>query len=183
MRTMRDAGPSYVPPPLVHQGMLDQGWTEAAAGDSSNVGTGSLAAVLVMWKCFRVGGSLQISQVPLGPGWWWHSGNSRPNPESLSQLDSHRTGSSKWDCFTFVDARSRFYQAIIQAIILYGSKLWVISWTEIAWLKGFHILAIFRMTKDHKLMRGPGWEWIYPHLKDVLEECGIKTTEEYILIQ
>jgi hypothetical protein len=36
---------------------------------------------------------------------------------------------------------AQFYQAIIQAILLYGSKTWVISWTALARLKGFHIRA------------------------------------------
>jgi hypothetical protein len=34
---------------------------------------------------------------------------------------------------------ARFYQAIVQAILLYGSKTWVISQTALAWLEGFHI--------------------------------------------
>ncbi len=34
---------------------------------------------------------------------------------------------------------ARFYQAIVQAILLYGSKTWVISRTALAWLEGFHI--------------------------------------------
>jgi hypothetical protein len=34
---------------------------------------------------------------------------------------------------------ARFYQAIVQAILLYGSKTWVISRTALARLKGFHI--------------------------------------------
>ncbi len=33
----------------------------------------------------------------------------------------------------------RFYQAIVQAILLYGSETWVISRTVLARLKGFHI--------------------------------------------
>jgi hypothetical protein len=34
---------------------------------------------------------------------------------------------------------TQFYQAIVQAILLYGSKTWVISRTALAWLKRFHI--------------------------------------------
>jgi hypothetical protein len=34
---------------------------------------------------------------------------------------------------------TQFYQAIIQAILLYGSETWVISQTALAWLEGFHI--------------------------------------------
>jgi hypothetical protein len=76
---------------------------------------------------------------------------------------------------------ARFYQAIIQAILLYGSKLWVISWTAMARLEGFHIRAAYRMAKKNKPKRGPNREWIYPRSEDVLKECGMKTMEEYIL--
>jgi hypothetical protein len=76
---------------------------------------------------------------------------------------------------------ARFYQAIIQAILLYGSKSWVISWTAMARLEGFHIRAAYRMAKKNRPKRGPNREWIYPRLEDVLKECGMKTMEEYIL--
>ncbi len=77
---------------------------------------------------------------------------------------------------------ARFYQAIIQAILLYGSKTWVISWTTLAWLKGFHIHAAYQMAHKNKPRHGPQNEWVYPWLEDVLMECGMKTIEEYIQI-
>jgi hypothetical protein len=39
------------------------------------------------------------------------------------------------------------------------------------------------MAVRHKPRRGPGNRWIYPKLKDVLEECGMSTLEEYITIR
>jgi hypothetical protein len=100
-----------------------------------------------------------------------------------------RKARSSWACIgqvlwsknvsPFVAAR--FYQAIIQTILLYGSKLWVISWTAMAQLKGFHISAAYRMAKKNRPKRGPNREWIYPRSEDVLKECGMKTMEEYIL--
>jgi hypothetical protein len=36
-------------------------------------------------------------------------------------------------------AAAQFYQAIIQAILLYGSNTWVISQTALVWLEGFYI--------------------------------------------
>ncbi len=100
-----------------------------------------------------------------------------------------RKARSSWGCIgqvlrsknvsPFVAAR--FYQAIIQAILLYGSKLWVISRTTMAWLEGFNIRAAYRMAKKNRPMRGPNREWIYPRSEDVLKECGMKTMEEYIL--
>ena len=76
----------------------------------------------------------------------------------------------------------RFYQAIVQAILLYGSETWVISWTALARLEGFHIRAAYRMAKKYKPNRGPGNVWVYPRSKDVLKECGMKMMEEYIAI-
>ena len=77
----------------------------------------------------------------------------------------------------------QFYQAIIQAILLYGSETWVISRTALARLKVFHIQAAYWMAKKYKPKRGPGNVWVYPRSKDVLKECGMKTMEEYIAIQ
>jgi hypothetical protein len=75
---------------------------------------------------------------------------------------------------------ARFYQAIVQAILLYGSKTWVISMTALARLEGFHLQAAYRMAKMNKPKRGPGNVWEYPRSVDVLKECGMKTMGEYI---
>ncbi len=78
---------------------------------------------------------------------------------------------------------TQFYQAIIQAILLYGSKTsWVISRTALARLEGFHIRAAYQMAHKNKPRRGPWNEWVYPWSEDVLKECGMKTIEEYIQI-
>jgi hypothetical protein len=78
---------------------------------------------------------------------------------------------------------ARFYQAIVQAILLYGSETWVLTRTALARLEGFHIRAAYRMAKEHKPKRGPGNVWIYPKSEDVLRECGLKTMEEYVQIR
>ncbi len=76
----------------------------------------------------------------------------------------------------------QFYQAIVQAILLYGSEIWVISQTALAQLKGFHIQAAYRMAKTNKPKCGPGNVWEYQRPEDVLRECGMKTMAEYIHI-
>jgi hypothetical protein len=38
---------------------------------------------------------------------------------------------------------AQFYQAVVQAILFYGSKTWVISQTAMAQLEGFHIQATY----------------------------------------
>jgi hypothetical protein len=80
----------------------------------------------------------------------------------------------------FVAAQS--YQAIIQAILLYGSKTWVISWTTLARLEGFHIPAAYRMANKNKPKCGPWNEWVYPRSEDVLKESGMTTIKDYIQI-
>ncbi len=50
-------------------------------------------------------------------------------------------------------------------------------------LERFHICAAYRVAKMHKPKWGPGRTWIYPRLVDVLQECGLKTMEEYIGIR
>ena len=70
---------------------------------------------------------------------------------------------------------AKFYKAVVQAVLLYGSKTWVLSW--------FHICAAYRMAKENKPRRRPGHWWVYPKSADVLEECGLKTIAEYINVR
>jgi hypothetical protein len=71
---------------------------------------------------------------------------------------------------------------MVQAVLLYGSETWVLSAAALASLEGFHIRAAYRMAVRHKPQWGPGNRWIYPQSKDVLEECGVSTLEEYITV-
>ncbi len=77
---------------------------------------------------------------------------------------------------------AKFYKAVVQAMLLYGSKTWVLLTTALASLEGFHISAAYQMAVRHKPRRGPRHCWIYPKLKDVLEECGMSTLAEYITV-
>jgi len=77
---------------------------------------------------------------------------------------------------------AKFYKAVVQAVLLYGSETWVLSTTALASLKGFHIRAAYRMAVRHKPRRGPGHRCIYPKSKYVLEECGMSTLAEYITV-
>jgi hypothetical protein len=78
---------------------------------------------------------------------------------------------------------AKFYKAAVQAVLLYGSKTWVLLTTALASLEGFHIRAAYRMAVRHKPRRGPGHVWIYPKSKDVLEVCGMRTLAEYITVR
>ncbi len=75
---------------------------------------------------------------------------------------------------------AKFYLAIIQAILLYGSETWVISLQAMARREGFHIRAAWCMAQKHKPWQGPWKEWVYLKSEDVLRECGMKSIAEYI---
>jgi hypothetical protein len=77
---------------------------------------------------------------------------------------------------------AKFYLAVVQAVLLYGSEAWVISLQAMARLEGFHIRAAWRMAQRHKPRRGPWKEWIYPKSEDVLKECRMTTIAEYVHI-
>jgi len=78
---------------------------------------------------------------------------------------------------------AKFYKAVVQAMLLYGSETWVLLTAALASLEGIHICAAYRMAVRHKPRRGPGNRWVYPKSKDVLEECGMSTLEEYITVR
>jgi hypothetical protein len=75
---------------------------------------------------------------------------------------------------------AKFYQAIVQFILLYGSKTWVLSKAVMARLEGFHICAAYWMAKEHVPCRGPHRQWVHPSSNKVLKECGMHTIQHYI---
>ncbi len=75
---------------------------------------------------------------------------------------------------------AKFYKAIVQSILLYGSKTWVLSKAIMARLKGFHIHVVYQMAKEYVPSQGPHSQWIYPSSDKVLEECGMHTIQHYI---
>jgi hypothetical protein len=50
---------------------------------------------------------------------------------------------------------AKFYKAIVQSILLYGSETWVLSPATLTRLEGFHIRAAYKMAKEHVPRRGP----------------------------
>ena len=67
---------------------------------------------------------------------------------------------------------AKFYKAMVQAVLLYGSKTWVLSKTALASLVGFHIREAYQMAVRHKPRRGPGHRWIYPKSKMFWKSVG-----------
>jgi hypothetical protein len=75
---------------------------------------------------------------------------------------------------------AKFYKAVVQSVLLYGSETWNLTQTALARLEGFHIRAAYQMAKEHKPRKGPNHVWIYPATSDVLKECGMNSIAHYI---
>jgi hypothetical protein len=73
----------------------------------------------------------------------------------------------------------KFFKAIVQAVLLYGSETWVLSTASLKLLEGFSIRCAWRMAEENKPRREAG-TWQYPPSKDVLEECGLRPIHEYV---
>ena len=75
---------------------------------------------------------------------------------------------------------AKFYKAIVQSVLLYGSETWVLSPAVLARLEGFHTRAAYRMAKENVPRRGINQQWAYPPTDKVLEKCGMHTIQHYI---
>ncbi len=76
---------------------------------------------------------------------------------------------------------AKFYKAVVQSVLLYGSKTWNLTKTVLARLEGFHIRAAYRMAEKHKPRKEPNQMWVYPATEDVLKECGMHSISHYRL--
>ncbi len=75
---------------------------------------------------------------------------------------------------------AKFYKAVVQAVLLYGSETWNLTKPALARLEGFHVRAAYKMAREHRPKKGANREWVYPKIADVLEECGMVTIATYI---
>jgi hypothetical protein len=75
---------------------------------------------------------------------------------------------------------AKFYKAVVQAVLLYGSETWNLTKAVLAQLEGFHVQAAYRVAQVHP----PRWvarnRWVYPKTSDVLEKCSMATMQRYI---
>jgi hypothetical protein len=78
---------------------------------------------------------------------------------------------------------AKFYKAVVQAVLLYGSEMWNLTQSALARLEGFHVQAAYKMARKHQPRRGANNVWVYPKLADVLEECKMNTIAEYIQVR
>ena len=56
----------------------------------------------------------------------------------------------------------KFFQAVVQAVLLYGSKSWDLRGALVKQLCGFQIRAAWRMNKVHFPKEDEAGEWRYP---------------------
>ena len=75
---------------------------------------------------------------------------------------------------------AKFYKAVVQAVLLYGSETWSLTKAVLARLKRFHVQAAYRMAQVHWPKLVAGNQWVYPKTSVVLEECGMATIQHYI---
>jgi hypothetical protein len=78
---------------------------------------------------------------------------------------------------------AKFYKAVVQAVLLYGSETWNLTKAALARLEGFHIRAAYKMARVHRPKKGAHGLWQYPKSADVLEECGMRSIAEYIRVR
>ena len=72
-----------------------------------------------------------------------------------------------------------FYQAIVQAVLLYGSETWVMTQPIIQKLNTFHHQCARFITGSFIHPNDDG-TWTYPNSKIILKKAGLATVEEYI---
>ncbi len=75
---------------------------------------------------------------------------------------------------------AKFYKAVVQDVLLYGSETWNLTNSALARLKGFQVCAAYKMARKHRPKRDANGVWVYPKTADVLEECGMATIATYI---
>ena len=74
---------------------------------------------------------------------------------------------------------ARFYLAVVQAKLLYGSETWVISQRALDRLEHFHARCV-RAIVHRYIRRQPNGTWVHPSTDTVLADCGLSSLATYI---
>jgi hypothetical protein len=74
---------------------------------------------------------------------------------------------------------AKFYMAIVQAVLLFGSETWALTKEMEKRLISFHHRCARHLSHRHIQQKADG-TWDYPRSKEVLEEAGLKTISELI---
>ena len=73
----------------------------------------------------------------------------------------------------------RFYLAVVQAQLLYGSETWVISQHALKRLESFHRRCARAIAHRHIRQLADG-TWEHPPMEEVLDFCGLSDISTYI---
>ena len=71
------------------------------------------------------------------------------------------------------------YQAVVAAVLLYGSESWVLPPSALKVPEGFHVEAARQMTGMRPQRRTVG-PWVYPKSADVLAVARLRPVATYI---
>ena len=74
---------------------------------------------------------------------------------------------------------SRFYLAIVQAVLLYGSETWVLTDRLLQRLERFHLRCARWLCHRH-IRRHADGTWEHPDSNEVLNDCGLSPISTYI---
>ena len=78
-----------------------------------------------------------------------------------------------------VRSQGAMYKAVVQSVLLYGRKSWVVTGYMLKVLEGFHHRATRQIT-GMKSKRGVGGEWYYPSVVEAMEAVGLHLIVVYI---
>lgn len=73
-----------------------------------------------------------------------------------------------------------FYQAIVQAVLLFSVETWVLTPQMLRHLEGFHHRVVRRIAKMGPSQRPGTNEWVYPPVDGALEVAGLSPIQVYI---
>ena len=74
---------------------------------------------------------------------------------------------------------TKFYIAIVQAVLLYGADLWTIARQDYAALERFHKRAAQHITRRHICKSAEGI-WSYPDHAGILQSCRLHPINVYV---
>ena len=74
---------------------------------------------------------------------------------------------------------SKFYMAVVQAVLLYASESWTITEKDMKKLRSFHFRAIRHMTGEH-IRKVTEEEWEHPDHEKLMKKCKLLSIETYI---
>jgi hypothetical protein len=72
----------------------------------------------------------------------------------------------------------KFYQAVVQSVLLYGSETWNMGSSMLAMLKGFHHRIARRLSGRMPRYLQEEDRWEYPPIAEALEIVGLQPIEE-----